>query len=1506
MGEVKNAFIKSKMNKDLDARLVPSGEYRNAVNAQVSKSDSADVGALENVLGNIELLDFGSITGVSGLTCIGYLSDDSTSNMYLFFTNYTDSVPVLNTYDPAAKNFIFQYNTLNNTYKLLVEGAFLNFSKTNIIYGVNLVEELLFWTDNRNQPRKINIQTANDGGLTNPTYYTTEDQISVAKYNPYQAMEMYAVSEKSNEVVTQYETTMKDVTSINMPNGGSGKVVSSTASSVVLSGFKGQAVVATSVYGALGASVSYVDNGEIIEIIGATVDTAVFNEINNTWAIAIIGTLPGLTLNQVIVLNANPYYNSNFAGDENYLEDKFVRFGYRFKFDDGEYSIFSTFTQAAFIPKQDGYFMYVKEDGVKEVDDLSNAYRSTVVSFLENKVDEIKLRIPLPFKNYEIEDQLKIKELDIIYKESDGLAVKVVDTIDVSTINNSASSSLTSAASVASLDILVNNVEGVINVGEKVTGNGIVGEPVVVSYTPSDPNNSPSTSGTITLDTVQTVADNVSIIVGELDYYVYSYDSMKPYKTLPSSEIIRVYDKVPVKALSQELISNRVVYGNYQDKHNPPTSLDYNVLASTKSSFNLQGGYGAVAVVVSSNSLELSSLTGNVAVGSTVTSSTILTNVVVQSIVGSLLTLTGNVSVSVGDILTFTASSGVENNTSVIEYPSSSLKGNRTYQVGVVLSDRFGRQSTTLLSNNLDVTKVGGISYSGSTIFVPYIEENINPGEWLGNSIKVLFNKTMGTTGNGVYNGDSASADYKPLGWYSLKIVVKQTEQEYYNVYLPGIMASYPEDTTLEIGKTSHAVLINDNINKVPRDLSEIGPDQKQFRSSVRLFGRVDNSGEEVTVLNPGQGSKQYYTDNTSDTVTTISTVNDLFNYKAATPPEPNFFPQFYSLESNPLIARISTDSKIGQIASRNYNASSGTAALNGTTDLIRLVNVSGDPTGIAIGDHVVGPGFPSDLKVDNGGYTAGLAGPTVVTQAATTSNTVEYSFNAGVQVGMLIAGVGVPDGTVILELLVTPARMVVSNIVSVNNGINIGTFNPSTLDVDSSVAITQGSIIQINSAGTPSIQQLAVYETEPVASLLDIFWETSTTGLVSDINYLIINATDGVGAAGISEFTVPDFTEALWSTGIFPRVFPNINTGNIYLIDSFGQAVPSSNIEAPLSISSVVNGDGTNVQASNPTGPYFQLVETSAGSYEYDIITTAAYEEDVYYGSSANAYIFTINFQATVSGLTSVFSKTISLQNEPPFIMKPSGEFAPPYTEPILLEINNTTTQNIATLGGSNGSGGTTVNILNPPPNSTAELTWDKISEVNSSGQTSDHFSVDEFTGLITNDDYSDPTMPAEKYTINVELADPGLEVTRDVIINTGLGVEIYGEWILTDLSSGSPGTTWTYFFVNVLDPTFTLFPNAGIYCYQFGSQSVAGPWATLISNTGGNTIELVTGNVGRSGCDAWRGAWLNTFASFRAELVLSGCVSPNGLTMTNWAWAQNATPLNPDPIGYNWELDV
>jgi hypothetical protein len=60
----------------------------------------------------------------------------------------------------------------------LVSGSFLNFSTQSRMYGVSLIENQLFFTDNRNQPRKINV----DQSLG---HYTNEDQISVAKFAPY-------------------------------------------------------------------------------------------------------------------------------------------------------------------------------------------------------------------------------------------------------------------------------------------------------------------------------------------------------------------------------------------------------------------------------------------------------------------------------------------------------------------------------------------------------------------------------------------------------------------------------------------------------------------------------------------------------------------------------------------------------------------------------------------------------------------------------------------------------------------------------------------------------------------------------------------------------------------------------------------------------------------------------------------------------------------------------------------------------------------------------------------------------------------------------------------------------------------------------------------------------------------------------------------------------------------------------------------------------------------------
>jgi rRNA processing protein Gar1 len=54
MPEIKNQFTGGKMNKDLDERLVPNGEYRDAMNIQVSTSEGSDVGTVQNILGKMK------------------------------------------------------------------------------------------------------------------------------------------------------------------------------------------------------------------------------------------------------------------------------------------------------------------------------------------------------------------------------------------------------------------------------------------------------------------------------------------------------------------------------------------------------------------------------------------------------------------------------------------------------------------------------------------------------------------------------------------------------------------------------------------------------------------------------------------------------------------------------------------------------------------------------------------------------------------------------------------------------------------------------------------------------------------------------------------------------------------------------------------------------------------------------------------------------------------------------------------------------------------------------------------------------------------------------------------------------------------------------------------------------------------------------------------------------------------------------------------------------------
>ena len=53
MPELKRGFSQDKMNKDLDERLIQDGQYRDALNIQIATSDDSNVGAAQNLKGNV-------------------------------------------------------------------------------------------------------------------------------------------------------------------------------------------------------------------------------------------------------------------------------------------------------------------------------------------------------------------------------------------------------------------------------------------------------------------------------------------------------------------------------------------------------------------------------------------------------------------------------------------------------------------------------------------------------------------------------------------------------------------------------------------------------------------------------------------------------------------------------------------------------------------------------------------------------------------------------------------------------------------------------------------------------------------------------------------------------------------------------------------------------------------------------------------------------------------------------------------------------------------------------------------------------------------------------------------------------------------------------------------------------------------------------------------------------------------------------------------------------------
>ena len=83
MPEINTTFTKGRMNLDLEEKILPNGEYRGALNIQVSTSDEDSVGSVQTIMGN-EKLTTGLSQDWSGYECIGSIADEKNDVAYWF------------------------------------------------------------------------------------------------------------------------------------------------------------------------------------------------------------------------------------------------------------------------------------------------------------------------------------------------------------------------------------------------------------------------------------------------------------------------------------------------------------------------------------------------------------------------------------------------------------------------------------------------------------------------------------------------------------------------------------------------------------------------------------------------------------------------------------------------------------------------------------------------------------------------------------------------------------------------------------------------------------------------------------------------------------------------------------------------------------------------------------------------------------------------------------------------------------------------------------------------------------------------------------------------------------------------------------------------------------------------------------------------------------------------------------------------------------------------------
>ena len=398
------------------------------------------------------------------------------------------------------------------------ENRVLRFNQNNIVNGINIIDDMLLWTDGETEPKKINIPRSIRGTDESGNRHTrlVNDSVNLGLDIPSQNLDVL-IKEEHVTVIKQapilplsleFSTGRNDEWDQSVPmtiSSDTNPTQSSFTDSSATNGIYNFSNInaGDSFRVELPVNIDGEDTFDLVDLAGEPWKNGtevVLREYNTSGEITIpvrdfrvkghIGSWSGnkssattgdpARLEIVIDFTDNNLRTAPDGGTLTYIIDiadnssnlfefKFPRFSYRYKYEDGEYSTFAPFTEVAFLP---GNFEFHPKEGYNL--GMTNSLKS------------------LTLKDFNtVSTPLDVISIDILYKDDQSTNIYVVDTIKPK---------------------------------DEVTPN------------PWNEN-----SYTVTSDII--------------------------HRILPSNQLLRSFDNVPRKALAQEIVGNRVVYGNYTQGH---------------------------------------------------------------------------------------------------------------------------------------------------------------------------------------------------------------------------------------------------------------------------------------------------------------------------------------------------------------------------------------------------------------------------------------------------------------------------------------------------------------------------------------------------------------------------------------------------------------------------------------------------------------------------------------------------------------------------------------------------------------------------------------------------------------------------------------------------------------------------------------------------------------------------------------------------------------------------